>query len=286
MECLIKYVGICGSDILRLDMGQPVRSLGHEIVVQNATGWYALNPLITCGRCKACLSDRTRFCVRLQSFGKDNKGGFHGGLIEPPNSNLLPLETEHPELYVLSDPLACVLHGLSLLPSRITGNILVIGDGVIAELMCRILADRNISVVQVVKRRRVEVDIKNRTYITKDQLPVAQYRMAILCVGGNNSQVINLALSALIPSGTLLVMGAFHTLEAGLDTKSLLTKEIRLLGSYSFEPSDFKSAVQEVSHNEAKYQQYITDIFNSELLEQAIVQHRVSNNRLKVVVKF
>lgn len=133
-------------------MGQFALSLGHEVVAQNERGWYALNPLMPCGRCDSCESGKTRFCTELQSIGKDGQGGFSGGLVSVPESNAFPLTTSHPEAYVLADPLACVLHGLSLIPEP-TSEILVVGDGVIAELACSLLAQRTIATVQVVKRR-------------------------------------------------------------------------------------------------------------------------------------
>lgn len=285
MDYTIRYVGVCGSDILRLDMGQPLRSLGHEIVAQNDHGWYAINPLIPCGQCTLCLSEKTRFCTKLQSLGKDGKGGFDGGRVTVPDYSVVLLTTTHPEVYVLADPLACVLHGLSLI-NRPIGEVAVIGDGVIAELVCSILADRGVTTVQVVKRRRTKCDIPNRKRITQDQLSSSYYLTAILCVGGVKPEALNCALDALAASGTLLVMGAFHALESGLNTRALLTKEITLIGSYSFEPDNFASAVQEISRSETKYREYITDVIAAGLIDEAVFRHRTDDNRLKVVIQF
>ena len=285
MDYTIRYSGICGSDILRLDMGQPLIGLGHEVVAQNETGWYALNPLVTCSQCGYCQAGKTRFCTQLQSLGKDGKGGFSGGVVSLPEANAFLLETSHPETYVLADSLACVLHGLSLL-SEPTSEMLVIGDGVIAELVCTMLAQRDIFTVQVVKRRRSKEDIKSRHVITQEEVAPTKYRTAILCVGGVSPDIINRTLDALAFSGTLLVMGAFHKLDEGLNIKALLTKEITFIGSYSFEPAHFSQAIQEISKREALYLRYITDILPSDQLEEAVVRHRTSENRLKVAVKF
>lgn len=285
MDYMVRYVGVCGSDILRLDMGQPALSLGHEIVAQNENGWYALNPLMPCGHCDSCEAGKTRFCAKLQSIGKNGHGGFSGGLVSVPESNAFPLATSHPEAYVLSDPLACVLHGLSLIPEP-TGKVLVIGDGVIAELACSLLTRRNIATAQVVKRRRSKEDISSREVITQDELSSSQHQTAVLCVGGVNPEIINGTLNTLAAAGTLLVMGAFHRLEAGLDTKALLTKEITLIGSYSFEPNNFAEAVQEISTHETLYLRYITDVLPSDKLEEAILRHRTDENRLKVTIQF
>lgn len=291
MNINIRYVGICGSDILRIDMGQDRAQLGHEIVAQSDDGLYwAVNPLVSCGICDYCKTGRTRFCVQLHSYGKDLHGGFSGGEVNVREQNIVIISGGNPLPYVLADSLASVNHALSLLPDT-PGRGLVIGDGTMATLFVHSLASRNINCVQAIK----SIDRKKRVYgdhtvVTFDKIEAdgkeSVFDTIIVAVGGRSAHVLNVSARLLRPSGTLIVAGAYHALEDELHIKTVLTKEIHVIGAYSYEPSDFMEAVGVIDNETGFFGSMVTDVKQSKDINQAFADHSTKQDRMKVVVAF
>lgn len=286
MKLHVAYVGICGSDIQRLDMGQPLASLGHEIIGSDGDAFYAVNPLMACGSCIYCHAGTTRFCLALASLGKDGYGGFAGGEIDVPSANLVRLDSNE-RAHVLADPVACVVHGISLLTVIPGQKIVVIGDGTMALLFTELLIQRGASVVQAIKDgSRTKRAHPQATIVSFGDLEPDSSDTAIICVGGTRAAVLNTAAQAVTASGTVLVVGAYHYLEDALDIKTFLKKEVTLKGTFSYEPSDFNEAITFISCNIAFFEAMIGDTFPSTELDAAVHHHRTSNNRHKVVVSF
>lgn len=291
MNIKIKYVGICGSDILRLEMGQDVNTLGHEIVAQSTNKLYwAVNPLLSCGKCDYCKTGRTRFCKQLRSYGKDLHGGFSGGIINVRNQNLIKITDDNPIPYILADTLASVIHALNYLPIN-AGRVLIIGDGAMATLFVYNLASLNIDFVQAIKN----TNRKNRVYgnhnVTtfdklENEVEEKVFDTVIVAVGGRSALVLNIATRLLKPSGVLIIAGAYYLLEDELHIKTILTKEISLIGSYSHEPSDFKKAVEVIKNDIIFFNSIISDVIESENINQAFTFHSTKQDRIKIAVSF
>lgn len=291
MNVDIKFVGICGSDILRLDMGQDRMKLGHEIVAQSDDGIYwAVNPLVSCGECILCNTDRTRFCKQLHSYGKDLHGGFSGGMINVRKGNLERISGDNPLPYVLADSLASVIHALNLLPAAL-GRVLVVGDGTMAALFVRSLSLRNIDCVQAIK----DIDREQRVHgdhsvVVFDKLEskneVDVFDTIIVAVGGRSAHMLNVAARLIKPSGVLIVAGAYHALEDELHIKTILTKEIRVIGPYSYEPFDFIKAIDVIGNDLDFFESMITDVRQNNDINLAFTDHLSKRNRVKVVVEF
>lgn len=290
MNVAVRYVGICGSDIIRLGMGQDMLSLGHEIVAQGEDGtYYAVNPLLPCLQCAYCQDGKTRFCQSLHSFGKDLKGGFSGGVLDIPDSNLIPVRKNKPLPYVLTDSLACVVNGLNLLTEE-AARVLVIGDGTMATLFMHELMARGVNTVQVVKdASRTKRAAFGRKVMTFDMFEGGAYDNAfdaiIIAVGGQSAHLVNVAAHTIKPSGLLLVAGAYHSFIDELDIKTILTKEIRLTGVYSYEPANFIEAVHVIDNDEQFFTAMVTDIYRSSDMSGALDCHSTKDNRMKVVVE-
>ena len=228
MLCKIRFVGVCGSDIVRKQMGYEITSLGHELVVEDVGGnFYAVNPLNPCSKCDSCTNGQTRFCSELKSFGKDYVGGFSGGDIEVPKGSLYALPNTAKEtlaIYTLADPLACVLHGITKLDANIN-NIVVFGDGVIACLASYLLAD-SYPTVQVVKHKGRVKRVTGYTarIVEFDKMSnLGLFDNSFIAVGGPRPELLNRAITSTRPGGTVVVAGSYHKLGSGLDIKTFLT---------------------------------------------------------------
>ncbi|HET9831203.1 MAG TPA: Zn-dependent oxidoreductase [Vicinamibacterales bacterium] len=102
----VRYAGICGSDVHILHGKNPFvvypRVIGHEFVGRiDAVGdgvdsarvgeLVAVDPVISCGRCHACLAGRRNVCRNLQVFGVHRDGGFSEYMTAPAgNAYVIP----------------------------------------------------------------------------------------------------------------------------------------------------------------------------------------------------
>jgi L-iditol 2-dehydrogenase len=149
----VRAVGICGSDVHAYAEGAigdltctyPM-VLGHEptgVVVAvgaGVTGWApgdaaAAEPAHYCYHCDLCLRGRHNLCRRLRFLSTPGEPGFFRDRVNLPIANLLRLP---PSLSLaqgtLLEPLAVVLHSLTLAPPRIGESAVVIGAGPIGLL--------------------------------------------------------------------------------------------------------------------------------------------------------
>jgi len=80
IEVGVEVAGICGSDVSGF-LGHSARRraplvLGHELVGRAADGRrVVVNPLISCGRCGACLSGAQNLCSTWRLLGMDQTSG-------------------------------------------------------------------------------------------------------------------------------------------------------------------------------------------------------------------
>ena len=95
----------------------------------------ALEPAHYCYHCEQCLRGRHNICQRLRFLSTPGHPGFFRDRVNLPVENLLPLP---PSLSVpegtLVEPMAVVLHSLSLAPPALGDTAVVLGGGPIGLL--------------------------------------------------------------------------------------------------------------------------------------------------------
>jgi threonine dehydrogenase-like Zn-dependent dehydrogenase len=132
-------VGICGSDLHGYRGHSPVRTppliLGHEVVGADSRGErFIVNPLIGCGRCRACRSGQPNLCPERGLLGLDRPGAF-AQMVAAPSSNLIPLpDGMDPLVGTLVEPLATPMQALRLAGDVDGAVVAVAGCGTIGLL--------------------------------------------------------------------------------------------------------------------------------------------------------
>lgn len=92
-----------------------------------------INPNITCGKCYSCLNGYENLCSKEKAIGTNVNSGFQGWL-QVPSTNLEYIEK--PDLkYIFTDPLAVVLHGMSMIKILSNYKVIVLGNGSIAKIL-------------------------------------------------------------------------------------------------------------------------------------------------------
>jgi len=158
VQAAVKTVGICGSDLHNFTEGAigDVKAaypmvLGHEpigIVLRagpGASGFepgatVALEPAIYCYHCEFCRGGHHNVCANLRFLSSTSDPGFLREVVNLPAANVLPLP---PAIGInegtLHEPLAVVLHSMTLAQPQIGEIALVIGAGPIGLLTIAVL---------------------------------------------------------------------------------------------------------------------------------------------------
>ncbi|MCY0094231.1 alcohol dehydrogenase catalytic domain-containing protein [Hoeflea ulvae] len=260
-ECLVRVeaVGICGSDMhafLGHDERRPAPLiLGHEaagVVVEGpgAGRRVTVNPLATCGKCRACLTGRNNLCPKRQILSMMPRQGAFAEFIAIPAENLVDIPDHVSfEDACLAEPLACGWHGVRLggqgldLPLG-EARCLVIGGGAIglgAALALKAQGAADITISEANQRRVQALQSAGEFRIaTPDDITAEDpggYDLVIDGVGFSATRAT--ASRAARPGGVIVHIGLGDASD-GLDIRRMTLQEITFIGAYTYTPQDFR----------------------------------------------
>ena len=167
--------GVCGTDA-HLHDGQfdPVYPLtpGHEIVGEvdevgdGVTGLQAgqqvvLDNMQSCGVCTSCRRARPAFCRVLVAQGVNAPGGFAEYIVAPAGK-CHPADDLAPEAAVLTEPTACVMHGLDVLELPPGSDVVVFGAGPTGLLLAQLLRHAGANRVTVAAPTEAKLELAAR----------------------------------------------------------------------------------------------------------------------------
>jgi len=255
----LAFCGLCGSDMHAWhghdERRVPPLVLGHEAVGMVEDGQFkgkrvAINPLMTCGGCPACLGGREHLCPSRELIGMRVPGAFAEKVaIAERNLTVLPDHLSFAEA-ALAEPLACSVHGVRLaLESRAPdpeAAVVILGGGAIGLLAAFVFRHEgfaNIRIAETSPHRRALVEDLGLavTYDPREHTPPDNSADIIYDAVG--SRLTRAASSALArPGGTIVHIGLQDN-EGGLDTRKLTLQEISFRGTYCYQAMDFASAL-------------------------------------------
>lgn len=256
-ECLIRVdaVGICGSDMhayLGHDERRPAPLiLGHEaagVVVEGPlTGKrVTVNPLVTCGTCRACAQGRSNLCPDRQIISMPPREGAFADFLAMPVGNLI----EIPDGFAthnaaLAEPLAVCWHAARLAADAVHGDMsvarcLVIGGGAIgfgSALVLQAFGARDITIAESNPKRAEFVATHcHCPVVGPDKIAAGDYDLVVDAVGFRATRVS--ACVAVRPGGVICHIGLGDA-DDGLDVRRLTLQEITFFGTYAYTAQDF-----------------------------------------------
>ncbi len=269
----VKAAGICGTDIhIYKDefKTKPPVVLGHEIageIVEIGSGVEGLKTgskvttetyFSTCGHCRYCRSGNINLCLQRKSIGSALNGGFTNYVLVPAkNIHVLP---EHLSFQAgaLTEPLACVVHGVLTTPTVSPGDLAVIaGPGAIGLLTLQVVKAAGAKVVMLgtsVDEKRLELAKQlGADYVLNVQSEDTSKLIQELSVEGLGADVVyecsgaGPAATQLLPllrrRGRYVQIGLFGK-PIQWDLDQLCYKEIIVSGSNASVPSSWTRALQ------------------------------------------
>jgi len=207
----------------------------------------AVDPNIACGVCRECRRGDPCLCPRRVALGVDLDGGL-AEYVRVPLRQVYALPPGVPAAWgALCEPLACCLHGLDLAAIRPGMSVVVVGGGVIGQLMVQLarLAGATtviLSTRQATRRRLAEGLGATATVDPQACDPVdAVAGAAGLVPGGadvvlecaGTTETFEQALALARRGGTVLIFGvAPQGARAGISPFDIFARELRIVGAY------------------------------------------------------
>lgn len=302
----VAYAGICGTDLM-IFLGKHPRAvapliMSHEFVGTLASDSIeglplgspvAVNPLLSCGACPACLRGVSHVCERLGLVGIDRDGGMAEYAAVPAHS-VRPLPPSLPlARAALIEPLAVAVHAVRVSDLQVGDTTAVLGAGPVGILVAQVarLAGAKVYVSEVSPRRlgiarRLGFDVIDAQSVD----PVAALMRA---TDGEGVPVVfeSAGVPATIAQAGRIARVLGQILQVGmpkapieLDLTPLLFREISMTPIRVYREDDFDLAIRLAGDNVIHLQEPVTHILPLGEVEKGIHLAHQATDACKVLI--
>ncbi len=310
------YVGLrlaagslCGTDLhyfkdfanAGFALEKPV-TLGHEacayVVDPNGSAFVAgqlvaLNPIINCQECEACLRGEENLCTAKKFPGSATTrphidGFFRSEFTHPARCCIAVPENVNPLHLTFAEPLACALHSLNKANVKKGDKVLVTGCGPMGLLAAAGATARD-ATVSALDLRAEAVEVAKR--LGKVQGLVAgefdeksiegSYDIVIEASGA--IAAFNTGLKALKRKGTLSILSNMQQADKAALLNLIMLKELNVVGSFQFN-KEFGEAVELVVNNAINFDALTDSVFPLEKVQKALEQMASGKAYGKIVI--
>jgi threonine dehydrogenase-like Zn-dependent dehydrogenase len=245
----VRQAGICGTD-LEIVQGYMTFSgvLGHEFVgrverCDDDPSWVDKRVVgelnCACGDCESCRRGHPRHCANRSVLGIENRDGAFAEYVTLPVANLHAVpDTVGDEHAVFTEPLAAALEILAQVAVQPSQDVLLIGDGRLAQLCGQVLALTGCRLTVVGKHESKLALLRSRGAhaLLLDDLEDERFDVVVEATG--SPAAAELAIEHCRPRGTVVLKTTVAG-PAGLPVTPVVINEITLVGSRcgDFEPA-------------------------------------------------
>lgn len=258
-EIAVVAAGICGSDVSGF-LGHsrrrlPPLVLGHELVGRTHDGRrVVVNPLISCGRCTACLSGAQNLCSNWRLLGMDRTAGCFAEYVALPAAQVYEVPDELPdERALLTEPLANIVHLFRLAAPAPFFRMGIVGGGTMGSLA--LLAALRIGarevLVQDVSDVRLDV-VRGMGASLAANVSTEEGRAESRRFAGHGLDLVldasgataarQAAFDLCRPGGLVVLLGLSHE-RSEIDFVTSIRKEHRVAMSFAYTPVDFERSL-------------------------------------------
>jgi L-iditol 2-dehydrogenase len=302
-------VGICGSDLLPWYVRRKAGSvLGHEVAGEivelgGEVEGFAVGDRVVphhhaaCGECAECRNGRAVHCREWKSSSLD-PGGM-AELLRIPADNLsrdtlsVPPATSDEEATFV-EPLATVVKAFARGGFTPAQSLLAVGLGTTGQLAVRLAKSGGASRVAGADRVASRLELArgsgaSETFdVSRDRLAdVAAESFDFVFVGPGKAEVIESALAAVAPGGTLLAFTMAAPEERlTVSPHDLYFREVRIVPSYSAGPDDMREALALLASRRVAVSDLVTHRFPIERAPEAFARAAQPEGSLKVLLTF
>lgn len=245
-EALVRVIcaGICNTDLEIVKGYAGFRGiLGHEFVGRVAAA--PEDPLVGrrvvgeinagCGECALCLEGDPRHCASRTVLGIKGRDGAFAEFLSLPAGNLLEVpDSISDEAAVFIEPLAAALSILERVAIESSTEVVLIGDGKLAQLIAMVLAQQGCKFTLIGKHQAkmdLAAELGAACLLADGSIkPEWQTRFDLAIEASGSPTGLESALSLVKPRGTIVLKSTHHAPTA-LDLSRIVVNEITIAGS-------------------------------------------------------
>ncbi|MGH9493411.1 MAG: zinc-dependent alcohol dehydrogenase [Candidatus Sulfotelmatobacter sp.] len=265
-EIAIQGAGVCGSDISGFlghsALRRPPLVLGHELVGRRADGRRVVaNPLISCGRCDACMSGAQNLCESWRLLGLGTTPGTFAEYVALPSAQIYDIpDSLTIEQAIFAEPLANIVHVFRIVAPPPFFRFAIVGAGTMGALALQ-------AAVRIGARECLAVDVNEQRLATMEKLGATSVVNVSAPDGGAKAQAIvgrgfdvvldasgsaparQMAFDLCRPGGQVVLLG-MGAQRSEVNFVASIRKEHRVVMSFAYTPADFRRALDLLIHNE------------------------------------
>lgn len=297
----VSACGVCGSDIHMWKEGRgwskkpiPDFHMGHEFcgaVVDPGDSDFKIGERVVfwanlyCGKCDMCMAGKEHLCREVH--GTNYIGfvcdGAYAEYFAGPAKNAYRLPDSVSDIdAALIDPLMVAYHAVKNSDMKLHDKVLVVGSGIIAQLMGGLIKKAGPSLLAMSKINDNQLDKAKELdnfdiYLDGTDPDRAQkyneasdggFDLVFEAVG--NEESIQTCLESVKPGGQIVVVGNSSTPKIPFSLNTLVLNEIRLNGSVSCARREFEETIDLIASGFIKPEKYVTDIVGLDGLQDAM----------------
>jgi len=225
-------------EVVGLGDGADATLLGRRVVVDNTA---------SCGRCRECRRARPAYCEHLVAQGVNAPGGFAEYVVTDANRCFV-VDDLDPEVAVLTEPVACVVHGLDMLDLPPGADVLLFGAGPTGLILTSLLGRSGAGRLTVAAPTAAKLELASARGADEtvqldrtDPLP-AERRLHDLAPAGFDAvidatgalAVLGLTLRLVRTGGTVFVYGmAAESAQWPVSPYDIFRRELTIKGSFA-----------------------------------------------------
>jgi 2-desacetyl-2-hydroxyethyl bacteriochlorophyllide A dehydrogenase len=303
----VRRVGICGTDLHifqgHLDHRIPRGGvIGHETLAEvaeapAASGFRAgervvVEPLKTCGTCRACRMGAAYLCYRLRVLGVEEPGGMQEYWAVPSARLLRVPATLGDDEAAVIEPLAVATHDVRRAEVKAGDAVLVIGGGPIGALIAMVARQRGARVVvsevnpfRVDILRKLRVDVVGPEQDLKafvEEWTAGDGADVVFEVTGNPAAVR--VMTDLVRVWGTISMVAIHGEPLPVDLYRFFARELTMHGSRLYSRDDWEEAIRLASTGAVTLAPLVTHRLPLPSLQQAMEDALRGGPVMKVLI--
>lgn len=291
----LAVASLCGTDLHYYShfanagfvLKNPV-TLGHEacayVIDPNGSDLkagqlVALNPIMNCQKCAACLRGEENLCTAKKFPGSattvPHLDGFFREIIDHPSRCCRPVaDGVNPRHLTFAEPMACALHALNKGGVTAGQNVLVTGCGPMGLLAIAGAAERGANVTALdLRPQAVEVALragaKAGLVIGAFDEAEIERKFDVVVEAAGAIAAFNTALKAIRQKGRISILSNIQLREAQVLLHLIMLKEIEIVGSFQFN-REFEEAVQLIEAGSVDFDMLTADAFPLEKVADAL----------------
>jgi 2-desacetyl-2-hydroxyethyl bacteriochlorophyllide A dehydrogenase len=303
----VRRVGICGTDLHifqgHLDHRVPKGGvIGHETFAEvveapRGSGFDAgdrvvVDPVVSCGTCRACRMGATYLCQKLKVRGVDVTGGMQEYWTVPVTQMLRVPDTLNDDQAAVIEPLAVATHDVDRVGVKRGDRVLVFGGGPIGALIAMVARGRGAEVV-VVEINPYRIGLLEELRLTTVGPDIDVHKFVETFTGGDGVDIAfevtgNPAAARMVTDvvrvwGTVSIV-AIHAEPIPINLYRMFERELTIHGARLYARRDWEEAIQLAASGAVPLAPLVTRTIPLDTLQQGMEQALAGGPVMKILV--